>query len=305
MKGLKKHSLAGQALIIGLLFVVVVSTLVLALISRSLKDVKVSTETKEELRAFSAAEAGLERVLNNPAAVLQGGGSTQVTIGNIQVNVTTQEAQWSNTVVFAYPDEVAQDEVRQFFLSKYDETTGRLDPSYYYTGGGIDVMWGRVVYDSAAGAYVAGPSQPGVEVTLYYQAVDGVKIKRVAFDKLGRGGFDLTSVVDVAGVEVETTFGKKRFAYKATFDFGLGAGEVPLFLRVRFLFNGNTNHPLGFGVPAGISSSYYPPQGYKIFSQADGGGEGAVQRLEAFKSFPILPAIFDYAIFSGSNLEKP
>ncbi len=299
-----KQSLAGQALIIGLLFVVVVSTLVLALISRSLKDVKVSTETKEELRAFSAAEAGLEKVLNDPGAYLAGGG-TQVTIDDIQVDVTTQEALWSDSLIFTFPDEVKQDEVRQFFLSKYNESTGQLDTSKYYDGGKIDIWWGRVKYEAGTASYVPGPNQPGVEVTLYYDDGGTVKILRQAFDKDGRGGFD-TDVTTVASSEVDTTFGKRRFAYRATFDYSTISG-VPLFLRVRFLFNGPTPHPLGLGKPTGVTASYYPPQGYKIFSQAQPGSNtaGAVQRLEAFKSYPVLPAIFDYAIFSGSNLEKP
>ncbi|NOY14901.1 MAG: hypothetical protein GXP43_01660, partial [bacterium] len=131
--------LAGQALIIGLLFVVVVSTLVLALISRSLKDVKVSTETKEELRAFSAAEAGLENVLNNPQAYILDG-VTKV-IDNVSVEVTTQEAQWSDTVAFTFPDEIAQDEIRQFFLTKFDDSTGSFDEANYYDGGSVDILW--------------------------------------------------------------------------------------------------------------------------------------------------------------------
>jgi len=306
------HRFKGQALIIGLLFVVVVSTLVLALISRSLKDVKVSTETEEELRAFSAAEAGLEQVLNDVQVL--SGGTTNFNIGNVGVTVTTEEVQWSKTTAFTYPDLVRQDDTRQFFLTKYDETAGGLDEtgSFAYNLDSLDVLWGQVEPDGTGGWRPTNTAyQPGVEATLYYkEATSGeYKIKRFAYDAQGRGNFDNSvSLISGAG-EINTNFGPRRFAYRATLSFGLAPGDVPLFLRVRFLFNGQVGHPLGFAVPSGLGdgSTYYPPQGYKIISQAESTSDqnGAIQRIEAFKSYPILPALFDYAVFSGGDLVKP
>ncbi len=299
--------LKGQALIIGLLFVVVVSTIVLALISRSLKDVKISTESQKELRSFSAAEAGLEKVLNNPQAFLTQG-ETQINVGNVNVSVITKKAQWNKYIVFTFPDGLAQDDVRQFFLVQYDDSNHSLDESKYYNVGSIDLLWGRVKSNGAP-----AENQPGIEVTFYYKDGDQIKSKRYAFDAQGRGNFS-TNVQSVGSTTYRTTFGKKRFAYRATINFGLNSisfgsrfasVKTPLFLRVRFLFNGQVRHPLGFAVPSDKTGDYYyPTQGYKITSQA--GGEAAnssVQRLEAFKSFPILPAIFDYALYSGTSLE--
>ncbi len=292
--------LKGQALIIGLLFIVIVSTIVLAFVSRSLKDVKISTESQKELRSFSAAEAGLEKALNNPQSFLAEG-QTQVQVGNINVNVSTEKAQWGKNIAFTYPDNLVQDEVRQFFLTQYDDTTHSLNTSEYYNAGKLSVLWGKVNSNGSP----AG-QQPGVEITLYYQDNnDGgkIKTKRFAYDAQGRGNFS-TSVDSVGGSSFTTTFGTKRFAYRATLNFNLNPGQIPLFLRTRFLFNGQVQHPLGFAVPSGENPTYYPTQGYKITSQANKGeNDSAVQRLEAFKSFPILPSAFDYALYSGSSLE--
>ena len=298
---MKTERLKGQALIIGLLFVVVVSTIVLALISRGLKDVKISTESQKELRSFSAAEAGLEKVLNNPQTFLTQG-ETQLSVDNINVNIVTEKAQWDKDVVFTFPDGLVQDEVRQFFLAQYDDSNQALDESNYYNAGSIDVLWGRVKADGSP-----ADNQPGIEVTFYYKDNGDsgkIKSKRYAFDAQGRGNFS-TDVSTVGDTTYLTTFGNKRFAYRATVDFGLTDDQTPLFLRVRFLFNGRVHHPVGFALPTDKTGEYYyPTQGYKITSQA--GGEivnSSVQRLEAFKSFPILPAVFDYALYSGTSLE--
>jgi Tfp pilus assembly protein PilX len=54
---------SGQALVLVLLSLSVVLTLVLFILARSITDVTVSSRQEESVRAFSAAEAGIERAL--------------------------------------------------------------------------------------------------------------------------------------------------------------------------------------------------------------------------------------------------
>ena len=54
---------SGQALLIVVLSLAVVLTVVLSILARSVTDIKLSTGSEESLRAFSAAEAGIERAL--------------------------------------------------------------------------------------------------------------------------------------------------------------------------------------------------------------------------------------------------
>ncbi len=317
MVNLKKTNLTGQAIIIGLIFVVVISTIVLALVSKSLTDVKISSETEEELRTFSAAEAGLEKAFVD-TTILSTGGTADWTIGNSDVKITAEKVQWDSTTAFAYPDKITQDDTRQFFLAQYDDTqpdTYYFDEANYYDGSQLDVIWGEGVPDTGSvSGFSPAVSQPSVEVTLYYHAADGsYQIKRFAFGPTSNSsqgiGFD-TNITDISGDDpMQTTFGPKRFAYKYTLSFDLATGDIPLFLRVRFLFNGNNGHSLAFKPPVGLipAPTYYPTQGYKVTSQATSTSaeNPSVQRIEAFKSYPILPAIFDYALFSGSNIQKP
>ena len=53
----------GQALLIVLLTLAVTLTVVLSVVSRSVTDITVSTYEEDALRAFSAAEAGIEEAL--------------------------------------------------------------------------------------------------------------------------------------------------------------------------------------------------------------------------------------------------
>lgn len=61
-KNLPKR-LAGQAVLIVLLSMAVVLTIVLSILSRSITDVTLTGKEEEALRAFSAAEAGVEQAL--------------------------------------------------------------------------------------------------------------------------------------------------------------------------------------------------------------------------------------------------
>jgi len=60
---IKKDLLSGQAVLLVVLTLAVVLTLVLSVISRTITDVKITTVEGDSLRAFSAAEAGIERHL--------------------------------------------------------------------------------------------------------------------------------------------------------------------------------------------------------------------------------------------------
>lgn len=64
MKMKSAKDISGQVALIVLLIMVVVLTIGLSLVSQSLTDMKISLNEKEALRAFSAAEAGIEDLLS-------------------------------------------------------------------------------------------------------------------------------------------------------------------------------------------------------------------------------------------------
>src|SRR6185369_6746883 len=84
-KEIEDRNESGQALVLVLLSLAVVLTLVLFVLSRSVTDVAVSSRQEEAVRAFSAAEAGVERAL----VVGSSSGSTQIGDATYKANVTS------------------------------------------------------------------------------------------------------------------------------------------------------------------------------------------------------------------------
>jgi Tfp pilus assembly protein PilX len=79
-----RKSQKGQALVLVLLSLSVVLTLVLFILSRSITDVAVSSKEEESARAFSAAEAGIERSL-----VVGSGNSSDIGDAHYVASVTS------------------------------------------------------------------------------------------------------------------------------------------------------------------------------------------------------------------------
>lgn len=79
---MEKSRKSGQVVLIVLLVVVVVLTIGLSLISQSVTDISISKDEQEAIRAFSAAEAGIESALQNIAL-----GFSTVDVDGITANV--------------------------------------------------------------------------------------------------------------------------------------------------------------------------------------------------------------------------
>ena len=72
---------SGQALLLVLLSMAVILTVVLSILSRSILDVAVTTGEEEALRAFSAAEAGMQATASMRAKVGRGSYRQDGTVG--------------------------------------------------------------------------------------------------------------------------------------------------------------------------------------------------------------------------------
>lgn len=279
-------SQSGQALVLVLLSLAVVLTLVLYILSRSVTDIAVSTREEEAIRAFSAAEAGVER------ALIAG------TIGNISgafgdasfsAEVTSVS---ENGYSFNYPINLASGDTATIWFMSHDENGNLVCDATHpcFSGNSLNVCWGKLGTDTS------GSETPALEVSVFYD--DGtVKIARGAFDSYsGRGNnFSLpdssngSCVID--GVTYQ--FGK---------TVSLPPGELK-FARVRMFYNITQNHEVGFSVPA-VGDSL-PSQGISVSSSGTSGDSGeANRRVEVFQGFPEIPPIFDSVIFSSGSLVK-
>jgi hypothetical protein len=95
---MKNHK-SGQVVLIVLLVMVVVLTIGLSLISRSVTDISISKDEEEAIRAFSAAEAGIEAALQNigaaPSTIVVDGITANVNVSgedqNLEFNLAEGE----------------------------------------------------------------------------------------------------------------------------------------------------------------------------------------------------------------------
>lgn len=254
---------AGQALLIVLLIMAVALTIGLSVISRSVTDIRISQQSEEAARAYSAAEAGIEEALvtgtGNSASFSETGATYQTAV-----------AGFGGEEKFVFPQQLSPNEIYTLYLATYTSTsTPPFGPPYYNPANPLNLCW---------------DGNAAVEASLYYNA-GGYKVARWAVDpQAGRSpGFDSP---DMGG-------GCADLAHKKTLNFPAG---TLLFLRIRVFYE---NPRVGFTTPVGVT---LPSQGNRIESTGTAGQ--ATRKVEVVRFHPAPPEIFDFALYSGSNLEK-
>lgn len=294
MEKLSLKANSGQALLVILLIMAVVLTIGLATISRSVTDIKISEQTEDSARAFSAAEAGIEAVLSGI-----GTGSLSFPSG-VSVDVPTPGNLLSDDKLsFLYPEKLSQNEVATIWLSEYNKTTGVYSNYLAPTAPNqaITVAWGN------PGTEPENSTTPALEITVYYKdSLGNIKASKYLLDAAGVGirdnGFckktDLSGSCTGITWGNGVTYGGQAIRYSA--NIAVGGLYNMYFARLRLLYN-NTAHYLGFG-----SFAQLPSQGEKI--AAIGRSNQATRKVEVYRLNSAPPDIFDFALYSGGSLVK-
>lgn len=230
---MRKKSQAGYALVAVMVILAAGLIIGIGAISRSVTDIKISSETEEAARAFSAAEAGIEEALKEADLA---GFSLSEEIGGVDVEVTTE-------TINSFSAEVSRDETAEVNLSGFN--------------GNI-----RVYLDSGEALAVA---------LLTNSSLDRWAIKRTPGS---------------CGENFEETNNK-------AINVG-GSGNKILRLRPLCADAKIRVEAVGASLPA---------QSYLIRSEAEAEA-GGTRAVEVTKTNPVLPAIFDYVLFSNGNLVK-
>lgn len=289
---------SGQALLLVLLGMSVILIIALSILSSSVTDIKITTNEQDALRAFSAAEAGIEKAL-----VV--GGSTSGTIGgsNFNATVTTMGSLGTS---YVYPVSLAAGDTATIWLVNHAEDESLLCDATHtcFTGHTIKICWG------APGTSSTSSTTPAMESSVFYTTNPGdystLKIGRVAYDpNTSRLASNFFSGSD-SGV---CTIGGTNFAFQKTIDLTtLGITSAVYntanglqMLRIRILYNTDVIQPLGIDTNFAGNSSL-PPQSIAIESTGTS-GESA-RKVQVLKNFADLPSVFDSAVFSGSNIVK-
>lgn len=285
---------SGQALLVILLVLAVSGTIVLSLAARTVTDIAITTKEKESSRAFSAAEAGIEEALVGGAleGTLPGGESYEVSIG--EVGGTSQELVWPQLVR-------AGETIPIWLVSHNDQGTLVCDEANpCFTGSTLKVCWGQ------EGTSPSDAQTPAIEVAIIYFATVGdastARIARAALDpNSSRRGTNKFDAPDSGTCLVSD----QTFAFGKTID--LGSVGIPSSVynnqnglqtvRVRSIYNSDVAQPLAV---SGVSN--FPAQGRKITSS--GVADEATREIEVFQIFADLPPVFDFGVFTPSNLGK-
>lgn len=297
---------SGQALVLVLLTLAVVLTLVLFVLSRSVTDVSVSTNQEESVRAFSAAEAGVEKAL----VVGSGTGGSATTIGNASYtsNVTSFA---EGTQVFNYPILLSSgDTVTTWFVS-HDANNNLVcgsSPCFTSTGNTLmGVCWGK------PGTSSSSTTTPAIEVSVYYESTPGdpatAKIARAAYDvNAGRRASNSFT----AGNSSACVLDGINYAFQKAIlfsDLGIpssvyNAANGLQFAQIKMLYNSDTNHEIGITVNY-PGNSNLPSQGQNITSTGTAGsttvGTGSTRRIEVFQGWPEAPYIFNYVVYGSDK----
>lgn len=297
---LRRDDCAGQILVVVLLVMAVVLTVVLSAASRSITSVSVSRKEEEALRAFSAAEAGIERALvSTGVATLSDSLERDVSYTAHVSGIAEGSGEYYLPVL------IASGEAATVWFVSHDSIGRTVCDAAHpcFVGKKLRVCWGQ------PGTSSSSPSSPVVQLNVFYlTSVDDFatsSVARAIYDanssRASGSGFSSPSIVGGC------TITQKNLAFGTDID--LNSLGVPSnvtsnpnllkLARLKLLF-GDMSHPVGVSVndPANGGSTL-PRQGDRVESVGSAGE--ANRKIVVERIYSSVPSIFDYGLFSGSG----
>lgn len=271
---------SGQAILVVLLVMVVGLTMGLSLATRSVTDLKISGQSEDSAKAFSAAESGIEIAVKGEITL--GNCSGNVNIGTGTYNVCVSSAGGSDSAYL--PGNVNIADTFTVWLVGHN-SSGDLDLTVTpYTGNSLDVCWQK--------ADKGGTIEPALEITVLYQDGSAYKVWRGAYDSDStratvKNNFNYSSVVQAACAD--TVQNKVTVSLSS-----LGTKRIALRLRPFYASASLAVVPL--------STYALPTQGLTINSI--GTSAQTTRKVSVTQSYNSLSSIFDYVLFSGKDILK-
>lgn len=280
----------GQVILILVLVMTVALAIGLSVIQRSLSDIATSSKVEESSRAFSAAEAGIEKAIQT---------GTNVPLVDLGNNSSINDAQVVSVPdanqAFEFPP-LPKEDLAQVWLANPSDLsqvyTGCTSPGVCF----LEIYWGNV------GA--TGADKPAIEISVIYQDTSNAYLSKKYFldqDASVRGnGFDANvncpsdAIQTSLSATAKTFLCKKRIAVNST---ALPNLSKLILLRARLLYNSTSQ---AFAVKP-ITGSL-PVQG-KLFTAT--GISGVTKRkVQVLRQDKVVPPYFDFAIFSMGEINK-
>lgn len=290
----------GQIVVILLLVIVVTLALGLSIINRSILELSTSNKTESSARSFSAAEAAIEKALSSstdPAVTTR-----SVTVNNLD-NQSSATSNWdvqvpASTRALEFPA-FGKESFAQFWLA---------DPitlARSYDGNNFEIYFGE------KRDYTADPeNQPAIEVHIVVLRGSTYESKKYYFDSYavspltGRNGNGYDGCQyrgnDVLPILTNNNSLASAFYCKVVVNYRIASEQatvIPMLVRVRFLYTSGA-HPIALKPTVGSL-----PYQSIIFNST--GVSGNTRRdLQVFQQRSVAPYLFDYVLFSASEIKK-
>ena len=268
------NSQKGQIVLILVLVTIVGLTIGLSLVSRTVTDIRMSSQIEQSNRAFSAAEAGVESALRGAAA---GGPTGTVTLPGASANYSVVELGGNDdTYVFPYTETFA---TQTLWLAPHNDAGGLVYTGTYPANQQLDICWGSDEDNTAA-----------IMITILYK--DNPPPQDF---KVGKAAYDVQVRIppnNFQSAETGEGYCGGNFKFRQTITPGdiIGSNDVKLIaLRIQ---------PVYMGTAIAINpKANLPIQGKQItsFGQTE---TKVARKIQVTQGYNVLPSLFDYTLFT-------
>lgn len=299
----RQKNISGQALLLVVLGMAVVLTVALSIVARSTTDIGITTKDEEYTRAFSAAEAGIEKVL----LIGQEASDDLANQSSYSAKVTDLG---SGANYYNVPgDGFYSGEVATIWFVSHDDNNNLVcdeaNGKPCFTGSSMKVCWGsKDTPDNE-------DFTPAIEAVIYYDPdsdfdFSNIKVKRVAIDpnssRRGQNNFGPDSNPP-SDCQIDTQVYEFKTHDSSDFNFSsMGICNNPgclLMARIKFLYNTTDPHPVGVQV----QGDSLPSQGKLI--ESTGTSVSSKAKVDVGQTYKNPLPIFENAVFSpGGDLVK-
>lgn len=313
---------AGQVVIILLLTIVVALAIGLSISTRSISEISTATKTEQSSRAFSAAEAGIEKVLQDiearktdPAHPLASSVPSLSNQAKADISSTDLYPPRGDRRAIEYGyNGVGRDEVAHIWLADPSPTSG------------VETYYNQPTFD----VYFGNPTQPNEEdkpaievnvITKTQAAYAAYASKKLYFDSKTRSnnfitpGSDPDSDFKCDSPTLNTIISANSQFYCRLHvaDYPLPPANAPVLVRIRLLYSSTkqkiavaptTASPCnvpGQSAQDTDKSCSLPPQITLITSTGTSGD--VTRKIQLFQQRYVIPPILNYALFSNSDID--
>ena len=268
----------GQIVLILVLVTVVGLTIGLSLISRTITDIRISSQIEQSSRAFSAAEAGVETALRGETAANTSG---VITLSGATADYNI-ENQGGAQVEYALPyTEVDSTQTVWLMDHKIDGSLDEDGNSYPATSV-LEVCWG-----------LQEGITPALLVTFFYKDGEEYKIAKKAYDSVVQGNNFI--LADTGGNYCSGDFQYRTEIMPATDtnsqtdDMDIDPNSKLILMRLQPLYQATAM----MVAPRDI----LPVQG-KIITSIGQTETGVVRKIQVRQGYPVLPSLLDFTFYS-------